>query len=139
MRLPCNAYIDYRVGSKVYIKLKDLYTDIYFGSMRIGGIYVNSYGRASVGRMTPSIYMTKVIPSCTYLNENNLVKKVTVPELLNDANLNTLVEISDVHFTDEAIGKHFYEEANDIGSLCSSKNFRGSCKRKPKDERRIFH
>ena len=110
-----NAYINYRVGAKVYIKMKDLYTDIYYGSMRIGGIYSNSYGHASVGRMTPSLYQNQLIASCTYLKEDLLIKKVTVPELLNDANLNTLVEIAGIHFTEEAIGKHYYESANDTG------------------------
>lgn len=116
-----NTYIDYRVGAKVYIKMKDLYTDIYYNSLRIGGIYVNSYGHASVGRLAPSVYKNQLIASCTYLNENQLVKKVTVPELLNDANLNTLVEISDVHFTAEAVGKHYYEPANDTGGATNWK------------------
>src|SRR6478752_4343789 len=74
-----NAYVDYRVGAKVYIKLKDLYTDIYNGSMRVGGIYVTTYGHAAVGRMTPGLYQNQLIASCTYLSENDLVKKVTVP------------------------------------------------------------
>jgi hypothetical protein len=26
-----NLYIEFRVGNKVYVKLKDLYTDLYFG------------------------------------------------------------------------------------------------------------
>src|SRR6478609_10758439 len=63
-----NAYVDYRVGAKVYIKLKDLYTDIYNGSMRVGGIYVTTYGHAAVGRMTPGLYQNQLIASCTYLS-----------------------------------------------------------------------
>lgn len=116
-----NTYIDYRVGTKVSIKLKDLYTDIYYGSMRVGGIYVNSYGYSSVGRLLASSYKNQLIASCTHLNEDNFVKKVTVPELLNDANLNTLVEISEVKFTKEAVGKHYYEPANDIGGATNWK------------------
>jgi hypothetical protein len=34
---------------------------------------------------------------------------------LVDANLNTLVEISEVQFTEAAKGRHYYEETNDIG------------------------
>jgi hypothetical protein len=30
-------YIDFRFGNKVYLKLKDQYTDINYGSLRIGG------------------------------------------------------------------------------------------------------
>jgi hypothetical protein len=65
--------------------------------------------------MTPSLYQKQLIASCTYLKEDALVKKVTVPELLNDINLNTLVEIEGVHFTEDAVGKHYYESANDTG------------------------
>jgi hypothetical protein len=35
-----NNYVDYRLGNKVYIKLKDQYTDIKYGSLRIGSLYV---------------------------------------------------------------------------------------------------
>jgi len=110
-----NAYVGYRVGAKVYIKMKDLYTDINYGSLRIGGITVTTYGHASVGRMTPSVFTNQLVASCTYLNENDLVKKVTVPQLLSDANLNTLVEVSGVQFAKVAVGKHYYETANDTG------------------------
>jgi hypothetical protein len=32
---------------------------------------------------------------------------------MNDSNLNTLVELSEVQFT-EAIGRHYFEETNNI-------------------------
>jgi hypothetical protein len=32
--------------------------------------------------------------------------------VVSDANLNTLVELSDVQFTEVAIGRHYFEEAN---------------------------
>ena len=47
-----NLYIDYRLGNKVYIKLKDQYTDISFGGMRIGSIFVNPYNEGGVGRLS---------------------------------------------------------------------------------------
>jgi hypothetical protein len=36
----------------VYLKLKDQYTDINYGSLRIGGVYVNSYDEGAVGRLS---------------------------------------------------------------------------------------
>jgi hypothetical protein len=110
-----NTYVDYRPGVKVYIKMKDLYTDIVYGSMRIGGIYVNSSSVASVGRLPQTVYKDKLIASCTNVSEDVLVKQLTVSQLLNDANLNTLCEVSGVQFADAAIGRHYYESANDIG------------------------
>jgi len=110
-----NTYVDYRPGVKVYIKMKDLYTDIVYGSMRIGGIYVNSSSVASVGRLPQTEYKNKLIASCTNVSEDVLVKQLTISQLLNDANLNTLCEVSGVQFTDAAVGRHYYESANDLG------------------------
>jgi hypothetical protein len=110
-----NTYVDYRPGVKVYIKLKDLYTDIVYGSMRVGGIYVNSSSIASVGRLPQTVYKDKLVASCTNVSEDVLVKQLTISQLLNDANLNTLCEVSGVQFADAAIGRHYYESANDIG------------------------
>jgi hypothetical protein len=39
----------------------------------------------------------------------------TIPDVVSDANLNTLVELSDVQFTEVAIGRHYFEEANNVG------------------------
>jgi hypothetical protein len=111
-----NTYIDYPPGVKVFVKLKDLHTDIKDGGLRIGSIYVSSFGQASVGRIPQTQYKDKLIASCTLVSEEVLVKKLpSITQLLDDANLNTLVEISDVQFTAEAIGRHYYESANDIG------------------------
>ena len=111
-----NTYVDYRPGVKVFIKMKNLYTDIIYGSMRIGGIYVNpSSSIASVGRLPQTEYKNKLIASCTNVSEDVLVKQVTVSQLLNDANLNTLCEVSGVQFTDAAVGRRYYESANDVG------------------------
>lgn len=110
-----NTYIDFRLGNKVYIKMKDQYTDIYFGGMRIGGIYVNTYNEGGVGRISPNDYKNVLNASCTMVSEELLVKPISIPDLLQDSNINTLVELSDVQFTNDAIGRHYYEESNDVG------------------------
>jgi len=110
-----NTYIDFRLGSKVYIKLKDQYTDIYFGGLRIGTIYVNSYNEGGVGRLSQNAYKKVLIASCTQLSDQVLTKKITLRELMNDSYLNTLVEVVDVQFSGEAMGRHYYESSNDVG------------------------
>ena len=110
-----NNYIDFRLGSKVYIKLKDQYTDIYFGGLRIGTIYVNSYNEGGVGRLSQNAYKKVLIASCTQLSDQVLTKKITLNELMNDSYLNTLVEVVDVQFSGEAMGRHYYESSNDVG------------------------
>jgi hypothetical protein len=110
-----NTYIDFRLGNKVYIKMKDQYTDIYYGGMRIGNIYVNAYNEGGVGRISPNDYKKVLNASCTMLPESQLVKKLTVAEALDDAKLNTLIELKEVQFTESALGRHYYEETNDVG------------------------
>jgi hypothetical protein len=110
-----NTYIDFRLGNKVYLKMKDQYTDIYFGGMRIGSIYVNTYNEGGVGRISPNDYKKVLNASCTMLSEELLVQSLSIPDLLRDSNINTLVELSDVQFTSDAIGRHYYEESNDVG------------------------
>lgn len=110
-----NTYIDFRVGNKVYFKLKDQYTDIFYGGLRIGSIYVNSFNEGGVGRLSPNIYKTVLHASCTTVNEKVLTKTVALNELLQNSYLNTLVEIPDVQFASDAIGRHYYESSNDVG------------------------
>jgi hypothetical protein len=110
-----NLYIDYRLGNKVYIKLKDQYTDISFGGMRIGSIFVNSYNEGGVGRLSQNEYKNVLRASCATVNEALLVRSISISDLLNDSNLNTLVELSEVQFTEVAIGRHYFEETNNVG------------------------
>jgi hypothetical protein len=110
-----NTYVDFRIGNKVYVKLKNQYTDVYYGSLRIGGIYVNSYNEGAVGRLSQNDYKKVLNASCSTLNEDLLMRSLTIPDLVSDANINTLVELSEVQFTEAAIGRHYFEETNNVG------------------------
>ena len=110
-----NTYIDYRLGNKVYLKLKNQYTDIFYGGLRIGNIFVNSFNEGGVGRLSQNDYKKVLNASCTTVSEAVLTKSIALSEVLNDKYLNTLVELSDVQFSAEAIGRHFYESSNDVG------------------------
>ncbi|MBK0369757.1 DUF5689 domain-containing protein [Flavobacterium agrisoli] len=116
-----NTYVNYRVGNKVYVKLQDQFTDIYFGGLRIGSLYVNSYGEAAVGRVAQNDIKKVLNASCVTVTEENLVRKFSIESVANDANLNTLVEIDEVQFEDLALGRHFYEELNDVGGATNWK------------------
>lgn len=109
-----NLYVDYRVGNKVYVKLKNQYTDLYYGGLRIGGLYVNAYNQGGVGRLSQNEYKKVLYPSCTNVKEEQLVRSISLGEI-NDSHLNTLIELSDVQFTEPAIGRHYFEETNNVG------------------------
>lgn len=110
-----NTYVNYKVGRKVFVRLKNQFTDINYGSLRIGSLFVNSYGEASVGRISQNDYKKILNASCAVIDESQLVRLLSISELLNDDNINTLVELSDVQFSDAAMGKHYFEEANKVG------------------------
>ena len=105
-----NLYVDYRIGNKVYIK----YTDLYYGGLRIGSLYVNAYNQGGVGRLSQNDYKKILNASCTNVKEEQLVHAIDLGEI-NDSHLNTLIELSDVQFTEAAISRHYYEETNDVG------------------------
>jgi hypothetical protein len=109
-----NLYVDYRLGNKVYVKLKNQYTDLYYGGLRIGGLYVNAYNQGGVGRLSQNDYKKVLFPSCTNVKEEQLVRSISLGEI-NDSHLNTLIELSDVQFTEPAIGRHYFEETNNVG------------------------
>lgn len=110
-----NTYIDFRLGNKVYVKLKNQFTDLYYGGLRIGSLYVSNAGDPTIGRISQNEYKSVLNPSCTIIDENQLVKSLSIEEALNDNILNTLIELNDVEFTEAAIGRHYFEETNNVG------------------------
>jgi len=110
-----NIYINYRVGNKVYVKLKNQFTDLYYGGLRIGSLYVSNAGDPTIGRISQNEYKNVLNASCTNIEENQLVKSLSVEEALLDSKLNTLIELYDVEFTEAALGRHYFEEANNVG------------------------
>ena len=110
-----NTYIDYRVGNKVYVKLKNQFTDLFYGGLRIGSLNVSNAGDPTIGRISQNEYREVLNASCIMIDENLLVKKISIEEALNDSKLNTLIELTDVEFTEGAIGRHYFEETNNVG------------------------
>ncbi|BDU24290.1 DUF5689 domain-containing protein [Flavobacterium sp. GSB-24] len=110
-----NTYIDYRIGNKVYVKLKNQFTDLYYGGLRIGSLYVSNAGDPTIGRISQNDYKNVLNASCTIIDENTLVESLSIEEALKDNKLNTLIELNDVEFTEAALGRHYFEESNNVG------------------------
>jgi hypothetical protein len=110
-----NSYIDYRIGNKVYVKLKNQFTDLYFGGLRIGTLYVSNAGDPTIGRISQNEIKEVLRASCTIVDENELVESLSIEEALSDDKLNTLIELNDVEFTEAALGRHYFEESNNVG------------------------
>jgi hypothetical protein len=110
-----NTYADFGVGNKVYLKLKNQFTDLYYGGLRIGSLYVSNAGDPTIGRISQNDYKNIMNASCIVVDENQLIRSFSIEEALNDKNLNTLIELKEVQFTEAAIGRHYFEESNNVG------------------------
>lgn len=110
-----NLYLNYNPGRKVYLKMKNTYTDLNYDGLRVGSLYVYPGSRsATVGRLSLFDYPDIAVRSCEVIDEKELIAVTTLDDISNDK-LNTLLKIENVHFTEESIGRHLYESSLDIG------------------------
>lgn len=98
-------------GKKVFVKLEGLYYGLQDGSLKIGDLFEGT----EVGRISNFTYAEKVIPSCTEVSEEQLVRTMSIDEALNDDNINTLIELENVQFVDAEVGLAYYDPNNDLG------------------------
>lgn len=105
-----NIYTEAEPGRKVYVHLKDLYYTIANGALVIGDKF-----EESVGRMRPQLFKEKVLLSAEKVNEEDMVKKVTIAQLKSDNYINILVQVDQAQFTTPAIGKPYYDPTNVLG------------------------
>lgn len=115
-----NLYTKYEPGRKVFVKMKDRYFSTSQSSTIVGSLFSNytpdDLTDDAVGRMTPTEYKESVIRSCSKVDENDIVKSLTVGAAKNNQYLNMLIEFDNVQFTDASLGKMFYDPSvNSIG------------------------
>ena len=107
-----NLYTEFEPGRKVTIKLdKNRYFNKQHGSTVIGSSY-----NGGVGRVSGVDYKNVILRSCTDVNENTIVKNLTIAQAKNDQYLNMLIEFDAVQFTDASLGKKYYDASlNSLG------------------------
>ncbi len=89
-------------GRKVYIKLKGLFFGNLFGSMKIGG-------DSALTSLEPLDYQKFLFPSATVLNEEDLVRHMTLANARLDVNQNTLLEVDGVQFANSSLGRTYFD------------------------------
>jgi hypothetical protein len=115
-----NLFNKYEPGRKVYVNLKDRYFVTENGAMVLGSLYNNGTPAIltddEVGRISGVEYEGIIKRGCTKVNENTLVNNLTILATLNNANLNKLIELDNVQFTDASIGKKYFDATlNNLG------------------------
>jgi hypothetical protein len=107
-----NLFNEFEPGRKVTIKLdKNTYFNVQHSSTVIGALYNNG-----VGRVSGVAYKNVIFRSCDEVNEEDIVKKLTITQAKNNQYLNMLIEFDAVQFTDPSLGKKYYDASlNSIG------------------------
>ncbi len=107
-----NLYTEFEPGRKVTIKLdKNRYLNKQNGSTVIGSTFNNG-----VGRLSGVEYKNVILRSCEKVNENDLVKNLSIAQAKNDQYVNMLDEFNGVQFTNPSVGKKYYDQTlNSIG------------------------
>lgn len=91
-------------GRKIYIKMKGLYTAIVDGSLKIGALF-----EGQIGRISENEWQNFLFPSATQVSENDMVRTLTLATAASNANLNTLIEIDNVQFTDSSLSRTYFD------------------------------
>jgi hypothetical protein len=69
-----------------------------------------------VGRISGVEYKNVILRSCVDVEENTIVKNLSIAQAKNDQYLNMLIEFDAVQFTDASIGKKYYDASlNSLG------------------------
>ena len=107
-----NLYTEFEPGRKVTIKLdKNRYFNKQHGSTVLGSSY-----NGGVGRISGVDYKDVILRSCDNVNEDDIVKNISIATAKNDQYLNMLIEFDAVQFTDASLGKKYYDASlNSLG------------------------
>lgn len=116
-----NIYTEAEPGRKIYIKLQDLYYTIKDGALVIGAEY-----EGTVGRLRPQDFQKHVAVSAETVSEEDLLSVVNISTLKNNQYINMLVQVEEVQFAAEALGKTFYDSENDFGGNATNHNIEDS-------------
>ena len=96
---------NYQPGKKVFLKLKGLAygnpNNRFARGLVFGAPPTDQY---DVDRLPTLQYPNHLIASCDVVSEEEIIHKITLAQAFSDTYLNTLVEIDNVQFTDEAAG-----------------------------------
>lgn len=121
-----NLYTKFPPGTKVFVNMKDrfFYNNTQTASLEIGSFFDNGTPTIltddKVGRISIVEYQNVLKRGCTKVDENTLVNTVTIAAAKNNANTNKLIEIDAVQFSDEFLGKKYYNAANAIGGATNN-------------------
>ena len=117
-----NLYTKFEPGRLVYINMENLYYayDSQTSSYEIG----NLYNGTQIGRLSGVEFENIILRSCTKVDEEDImVTNMSINDIKADNSyMHKLIELDNVQFTDESIGKTYYDTTlNSIGGATNHK------------------
>ncbi|VXB37489.1 DUF5689 domain-containing protein [Maribacter litoralis] len=110
-----DSHLFFNVGQQIIIKLKGMYLGESNGVYKVGGVFT-SFGNRSVGRLPKNVVFDHVLLSCK-ANDGIVPLSTSISEL-NQTMIGTLVEIGNIEFKEDELGKTFaIEEEETIRTL----------------------
>lgn len=110
-----NLYSKYEPGRKVFVIMDSLYFDYrsQIASLEIGSLYNNDTPDIltddKVGRISGVKYPNVVKRSCTKIDEEDIVKHMSIADAKNNQYINMLIEFDAVQFANESLGKTYFD------------------------------
>jgi Family of unknown function (DUF5689) len=108
-----SLYTKYEPGRKVYVNMKDLTfaNDTQIASLEIGSLF-----EGQVGRLSGVNYEQVLRKGCEKVDPASITNQLTVTQAKNNANINKLIELNNVQFTDASLGKKYFDATlNNLG------------------------
>ena len=102
-----DSHLFFNVGQQIIIRLKGMYLGESNGVYKVGGVFT-SFGNRSVGRLPKNVVFDHVLLSCK-ANDGIVPLRTSISEL-NQTMIGTLVEIGDIEFKEDELGKTFAKE-----------------------------
>ncbi len=124
-----NLYTKYPPGRKVYLNLKNLYIVKDFGGSVSGTVIGSLYNGNSiddstddeVGRISIAKYKNVITASCSdFKPESELAQPMTIAQAKSEQNLNKLIVLDNVQFTDASIGNTYFDRDMNTSSFATA-------------------
>ena len=110
-----NLYTKFEPGRKVTVNMQNrhFHFDDQIASLEIGSLYNNNTPEIPsddvVGRISGVEYENVINRSCTKVDEEAFIKRMSITQAKNNQYINMLIEFDAVQFTDASLGKKYYD------------------------------
>ncbi|MDP6921762.1 MAG: DUF5689 domain-containing protein, partial [Lutibacter sp.] len=115
-----DMYATYQVGRKIYLSVQGLYLDNYKGVLKLGGIYENSSGDLSIGRLSAEQAASRLFRACE--GPQTVSPAATSIDMISDQMINTLIQLDNVEVAPESLCQNYALEGENTNIVLKDCN-----------------